>query len=63
MLTCSGVARSQMTPAHHMRFFFVSFFGRGGGGGVLGLGVCFLDIATKIVLETLFEMPLVLNRE
>ena len=30
---------------------------------MLGLEVCFLDVATKIVLETLFEMPLVLNRE
>ena len=30
---------------------------------MLGLGACFLEVATQIVLETLFEMPLVLNRE
>ena len=58
----SGVARSQTTPGHRTRFFF--FFLVGGGGG---LGACspskFLHLRTPIVLETIFEMPSVLNRE
>ena len=41
--------------------------GGGGGGGRLGglaplVNFCILEVATQIVLETIFEMPSVLNR-
>ena len=43
-------------------FFF--FFGWWGGWGHAPLVIfCILEVATQIVLETVFEMPSVLNRE
>ena len=59
----SGVARSQTTPGHSV--CFLGFFFWSGGGGGSGLGVCspstpskflHLEVATQIVLETIFEM-------
>ena len=52
---------SQVTDdaqALHVFVFVVVFFFWLGGGGA-----CILGVATQIVLETIFEMPLVLNRE
>ena len=56
-----------MMPGYCTHLFL--FFGRGGGGGGVGWGhaplgkFCILEVATQIVLETIFEMPSVLNRE
>ena len=52
----SGVARSQTTPGHCTRFFF--FFWLGGY-----FPSKFLEVATQIVFETIFEMPSVLKRQ
>ena len=51
----SGVARSQTTPGHCTRLFSFFWFG---GGGRLGAcspsKFCILEVATQIVLETMF---------
>ena len=55
----SGAGRSQTTPGHCTCFFVLFFFGRGGGeGAVWGhaslVNFCILEVATRIVLETIF---------
>ena len=64
----SGVARSLTTPGHCMRFFsfffFISLVEGGGSWGHAPLVIfCISQVATQTVLETIFEMPSVLNRE
>ena len=46
----SGVARSQTTPRHWTRLWHAPL-----------VKFCILEVATQIVLETIFEMPLVLS--
>ena len=59
--------RSQVTDdarALHASFFFL--FGREGGEGwghASLVNFCILEVATQIVLETIFEMLSVLNQE
>ena len=63
-ILCSGVARSQTTSGHCTRFFFFFFLARGGAQGHAPLvNFCILEAATQIVLEPIFEMLSVLNRE
>ena len=62
MILASGVARSQMTPGHCTRLFLVGVGGVGWGHAPL-VNFCILEVATQIVVETIFEMQLVLNRE
>ena len=61
-LTRNGIARSQTTPGHCTSLFFFWSGGRGEGWGHAFL-VNFGMLELLIVLETIFEMPLVLNRE
>ena len=71
ILVCYTQWRSQVTDdARALQAFFFCFFfvfGRGGGGRGWGMAplvnFCILEVATQIVLGTIFEMPSVLNRE
>ena len=55
----SGVARSQTTLGHCTRSFLVW----GGWGHAPLVNFCIFEVATQMVLETIFEMPSVLSRE
>ena len=49
-----------------MIFYFYFWLGKEGGAGwghALLLTFCILEVASQIVLETIFEMPSVLNWE
>ena len=62
---CLAQWRSQVTDdarALHTFFFFL-VGGRAGWGHAPLVNFCILEVATQIVLETIFEMPSVLNRE
>ena len=53
-----------MTPGHCTCFFFFLVGGRGKGWGHAPLvNFCILEVATQVVLETIFEMLSVLNWE
>ena len=62
MILASGVARSQMMAGHCTRLFLVGIGGAGWGHAPL-VNFCILEVATQIVLETIFETPSVLNCE
>ena len=50
-----------MMPGHCTHFFWLRV--GGGWGNALLVNFCILEVATQIVLETIFEMPSALNRE
>ena len=59
----SGIARSQTTPGHCTCLFLFFFLVWEGRGQAPLVNFYILEVATWIVLETIFEMPLVLNRD